>query len=173
LLARLLSKNKSFKKIFAKSVSLTTRPKRPGEREGRDYFFISPTEFLRLRRQKKILEWTRYLSYDYGTPRDFVEGQLKKGKCLLLCLDTKGALNIKRLYPKSSVTIFVLAPSLKELKKRIHRRSRETKREILKRLKLARKELTASKRYDYCIVNRDLPKTVAELRNIILGEIRR
>ena len=70
-----------------KSVSLTTRKKRTGEREGKDYFFASEAEFKRLLKAKKILEWTRYLGYYYGTPKSFIDRQLKKGKNILLCLD--------------------------------------------------------------------------------------
>lgn len=172
LLVRLLGKNKRLKKIFAKSVSFTTRPKRQGEVEGRDYFFISKDEFLRLRHLKKILEWTRYLSYYYGTPRAFVEGELKKAKSLILCLDVRGAFKIKQLYPKNSITIFVSPPSFRELRSRIVGRSSEAGEEILKRLSLAQAELAASEKYDYRIVNKDLEKTVAGLKNIILKEVK-
>jgi guanylate kinase len=106
LLKRALA-GKFLKKKFVKSVSITTRPKRSGEREARDYFFVKPLEFRRLNKAKKILEWTRYLGYYYGTKKEFLEERLIEGKHLALCLDHKGALRLKKLYPKNTVTIFV------------------------------------------------------------------
>ena len=172
-LAQKLTQAKALKNKFIKSISFTTRPKRQGERDKKDYLFLSDREFKEKRQAKKILEWTRYLDYYYGTPRDSVERQLDKGKHVLLCLDVKGALQIKRLYPQNTVTIFVMPPSLMTLKDRIRKRCRQTKREeIEQRLQLARRELAAAKRYDYCLINQDLKQAVRELQGIILQEDR-
>jgi len=170
ILKRLL-KIKVLKNRLVKSISFTTRPKRLGEREGKDYCFISEGEFRRKRRTKKLLEWTRYLGYYYATPKDFLVRQLAKDKHSILCLDRKGTLKIKRLYPKNTVTIFVMPPSLGALRERIEQRSRKTqKQEISRRINLAKKELQASRWYNYYVLNRDLRLAVRELKSIILSK---
>jgi guanylate kinase len=173
LLSHVLKDN-GLKNRLVKSLSFTTRPKRSGEREGKDYFFITERQFKQQRSTKKILEWTKYLGYYYATPRDFLERQIQKGKDILLCLDLKGAQKIKRFYPKNTVTIFVAPPSLEILGERIRRRCRKTKRvEIQQRIKRARLELLAMHRYDYCLVNKDLGQAVRQLKSAILKEIKR
>lgn len=167
-----LLKDKVLSKRLVKSVSLTTRPKRSGERNKKDYCFITQEQFRRKLKSKKILEWTKYLGYYYATPRDLLENELKKGKHILLCLDLKGGRSIKKLYPKNSVTVFVIPPSLQALKERIEGRCTKTKKEeIRKRLKLAREELLASASYDYSLANKNLNRAVKELRGIILKEL--
>jgi guanylate kinase len=158
---------------LAKSISVTTRPKRSGEREGKDYFFISPATFRRLKKAKKILEWTQYLGYHYGTKKDFLEGRLASGRSLALCLDLRGALRLKTLYPKETVTVFISPPSLQELRKRIAGRCRKTKpEEVNKRVNLAVAELQNSCRYDYVVKNNNLTRATARLGGIILNKIR-
>lgn len=165
--------HKVLSRKFVKSISVTTRPKRSGERQNKDYFFVSLKEFRRLNAAKKILEWTRYLGYYYGTKKDFVEGKLKQGKHIALCLDLKGALKIKRLYPENTVTIFILPPSIKILRKRIEGRCAKTRQEeIRSRLKLAKSELKGKSRYDYVLKNSNLTKATSRLKGIILKEIR-
>ncbi len=167
-LAERLVQTPPLKKKLFRSISLTTRPRRRGERNNRDYFFIEPQAFRGLLQRKKILEWTTYLGYHYATPREFVERQMRAGRHLLLCLDGKGALAIKKRYPKQTVTIFVLPPSLRELRGRILKRSCGTSlAEIESRLRVARRELLNARRYDYCIVNADLRKSVKQLEAII------
>jgi guanylate kinase len=167
-----LLKEKKIKKLFVKSVSFTTRKIRTGEQEGRDYFYISEKSFRQKLRGRKILEWTRYLGYYYATSRDFVSGQLKKGKSILLCLDLKGALKVKKLFPENSVTVFIKPPSIKELKRRIEQRCSKTcGKEIGKRLELAGKEALSAAKYDYRIVNKNLPQACQKLRGIALKEI--
>ena len=166
-----LFKNKGFKKNLVKSVSLTTRPKRSGERDRKDYFFITRQEFLRRKKAKKILEWTKYLGYYYATPRELVDKHLKAGRHIILCLDLKGAVRIKRLYPRNSITIFIVPPSLRALKHRIEGRSHETKsEEVSQRIGLAKEELAASRLYDYRIENRSLLQAVRQLEGVILTE---
>ena len=168
----LILKESVFKRIFVKSVSLSTRQKRLGEKHGRDYFFISKKEFLMLRRDKKILEWTRYLGYYYGTKKETVDISLSKGKNILLCLDLRGALRIKKLYPKDSVTIFVIPPSIRELHNRLKGRCAHTgDDEITKRVKLARLELRNSSKYDYTLRNANLVSAVKRLKDIIFKQI--
>jgi guanylate kinase len=159
------------RKKLVRSISFTTRPRRSREKNGEDYFFINETEFRQKLKAKKILEWTKYLGYYYATPRDFVEEQVRKNKQIILCLDLKGAARVKRLYRKNTVTIFIMPPSLETLRKRIEGRcSRTRKEEIKQRLRLARRELLASRKYDYCLVNNSLRRAVKELQRIILRE---
>jgi len=166
-----LVQDKKIGKRLVKSCSLTTRPKRSGEREAREYFFVSPREFERLLKAKKILEWTRYLGYYYGTPKEGLEEQLKAGKNVGICLDLKGSRIIKKLYPDNAVTIFVLPPSLGVLKERIQNRCSHThQEEVRQRLLLARRELQAAKEFDYSILNQNLPVALKKLKSIFLKE---
>jgi guanylate kinase len=171
LVARLI-RDKDLRQRLAKSVSVTTRPRRLKEKEGKDYFFLSPKRFRQQRQAKKILEWTRYLGHYYATPREFTEAQLAAGKSIMLSLDLKGASRLKRLYPGQAITIFILPPSLGVLRDRIEKRSPETKKtEIRRRLKLAEGEVLAAQEYDYCLVNQDLQNTFDRLKEIMLKEM--
>lgn len=167
-----LIQNRKIGKILVRSCSITTRPKRSGEREAKEYFFVTSQEFKRLLKTKKILEWTRYLGYYYGTPKEALEKQLNRGKHVGLCLDLKGARILKKLYPKNTVTIFVLPPSLSVLRERIQKRSRYTQeQEVAQRMLLARSELKAAGKFDYCILNQNLTAALKELKKIFLQEI--
>lgn len=171
-LLKSLLEAKPLKNKLVKSISFTTRPKRWDEKNGKDYFFISEREFQQKRKDKKFLEWTRYLGYYYATPKDFIERYLGKGRHIVLCLDLKGALKIKRLYPNNTVTIFVMSPSLEALRERIKKRSKKIKStEIRQRISLAKKELAAACRYDYRMVNKDLRGAVGELKEIIITSL--
>lgn len=167
-----LIRDRNLKYKLLKSISLTTRPKRPQERSGKDYFFVKKEQFIKLLKAKKILEWTRYLGYYYGTPKELVDRKLKLGKSIGFCLDLKGARALKRIYPKQAVTIFVKPPSINTLKKRIEQRCASAdKVETSKRLTLARKELRAAESFDYVVPNTDLKEAARKLKGIISGEI--
>jgi guanylate kinase len=171
LIKKLLG-SKQLKGRFVRSVSLTTRPKRPGENNSRDYFFITKQEFKQRLAAKQVLEWTRYLGYHYATPKYFVDRQIKQGKGLILCLDLRGALRIKRLYPKNTITIFITPPSLKALRDRIQKRCSKAKMtDVRRRLKLARQEIRGSHHYDYRLINRDLSDTAKRLKAIVLNQM--
>lgn len=160
------------RKKLARSISFTTRHRRSGERDGKDYFFIDKKQFNSLQKAKKILEWTKYSGYYYATPKEFVEERLKTGKHIVLCLDIKGASLVKRLYPENAVTIFVSPPSLEVLHHRIRNRCNKTKtEEIQQRIVLAKKELSAASNYDYCLLNQDLAAVTKELKAIIHNEL--
>ncbi|RJO65422.1 MAG: guanylate kinase [Candidatus Omnitrophota bacterium] len=153
---------------LARSVSYTTRPKRSGEKNGRDYRFINKNEFKEKRKAKKLLEWTEYLGYYYGTPKELRSDKSSARPGLVLCLDIKGARRVKKLYPENSVSIFVMPLSLKLLPQRMQKRCSKTgAKEIEQRLALAEEEVRASMHYDYRIVNKDLGKAIVALRNII------
>jgi guanylate kinase len=172
-LAKKILNQPQFKGKFIKSVSFTTRPKRPGERQGRDYIFVSAEEFQRLLKGKKILEHTRYLGYDYGTPSMLLEQSARRGLHIILCLDLKGASFVKRAYPARVVTIFIKPLSLSIVEQRILKRWAETGPEELdRRVQLASKELSCVDRYDYCLVNDNLNKAVKEIKGIIQAEVK-
>lgn len=163
---------KKISKELEKSVSFTTRPVRIGEKDCEDYFFISKKEFLQRLKEQKVLEWTKYLGYYYGTARDFVEAQLEIPRNLILCLDLKGAARIKELYPKNVVTIFIMPPSLEELARRIENRHRETsEEEIKKRLRLAKYEMDSAGEFDFRVINNDLVGAVKALKGIIATQL--
>ncbi|MFA6350275.1 MAG: guanylate kinase [Candidatus Omnitrophota bacterium] len=171
-LAELLLKSKQLKNKLIKSVSMTTRPKREEEKRGRAYFFVSRERFKQLNSRKKILEWTRYLGYYYGTPKSFIDKCLAGNRSPVLCLDVKGALRIKKIYPENTVTIFVVPPRIQELRLRIEKRSRLSAGEIRKRLQIAKKEIALRKLYNYRVVNRDLKQASKCLRDIVLSELK-
>ncbi len=172
-LAEAVLEDKSFFGILEKSISFTTRPRRRGEKDKKDYFFISEKDFLRAKKAQKIIEWTKYLGYYYGTDKEFVDSRLKKSQSLIFCLDLKGARRIRELYPKNSVTIFIMPPSLEELSQRIENRHRETsKEEISKRLRLAKREITCASEFDFCLKNDKFAAAVKALKSIIAREIK-
>jgi guanylate kinase len=171
-LAQAVLADRKFSGKLEKSVSFTTRPRRRGEKNKRDYFFIGEKEFLRGQKTQKILEWTRYLGYYYGTARDFVDSRLENSRSLILCLDLKGAARIRKLYPENSVTVFIMPPSLEELARRIENRQRETsEKEITKRLRLAKKEIACAPRFDFRVINGDLSRAAKKLKGIIAKRI--
>lgn len=155
---------------LAKTISVTTRPRRPGEHHGRDYFFVSPRMFLRKKRAGQFLESERIFGNSYGTPQKQVRDFLRAGKHVLLCIDVKGARTVCRKFPQA-VRIFVKAPSLQALKARLEKRGSEGDAAVAARLHTARRELKEAKRYDYAVVNDDLNKAAQRLSRIILSKI--
>ncbi len=157
---------------LAKSVSVTTRPPRWGEKNGKDYIFISAKEFERLKRNGALLEWAKNFGHSYGTPKDKVLKLLKSGKDVILAIDVKGATKIKRLYP-DGVFIFIVPPSLDELKRRLKHRGTDGAKEINKRIEIARKEMSYLPMYNYAVVNESINKAVARLEFIVKIERRK
>lgn len=157
---------------IAMSVSVTTRTPRRGERNGRDYLFITKREFERRKRCGGLLEWARNFGQYYGTPKDKVLNLLKSGKDVILAIDVKGAMKIKRLYP-AGVFIFIVPPSLDELRKRLKHRGADSVKEIKKRIEIAQKEMSYLPMYDYAVVNESINKAVAKLKDIVMAERRK
>jgi len=151
-----------------KTVSCTTREKRPGEVDGRDYHFISPREFQQLIAKGAFLEWARVLDDFYGTLKSEVRKITRAGHDALLCIDVQGAEQVKEKLP-SACSIFILPPSYSELKLRMEKR-KEKEGIILKRLKLARKEIKKVYNYDYYVVNDELNKAVKLIQYIIYAQ---
>jgi len=154
---------------FGRSISFTTREKRKGEKEGVDYYFVSRKDFQKKIKERQFAEWALVFGNYYGTPKKNIQKAEGKIKVLFLVLDVQGGLAVKRKYP-DSVLIFILPPSLIELKKRLSRRGTDKPEVIKKRLKVALKEITFCKRYDYIVVNRKLKDTVKLLEEIITAE---
>lgn len=157
---------------LAYSVSATTRAPRPGEAEGKDYFFITRQEFERRIANNEFLEYAEYAGNLYGTPRSYVENLLSRGVNVLLEIEVQGAMQVKRRMPEC-VSVFVLPPSYEELERRLRGRATEKEEKILERLETARRELGSAGQYDHRIVNADLGEAYARLREIFLSETAR
>jgi guanylate kinase len=152
-----------------RSISMTTRSPRHGERDGMDYIFIDKEEFLRRQKKNEFLECAKVFGEYYGTPKKYVKHLIDKGQDVLLSIDVQGAMKIKRLKVKA-VHIFILPPSMALLKERLFRRSTDSGREIAKRLRIAKKELSYLRRYDYAVVNNMLDSALENLRSIVIAE---
>ena len=150
------------------SVSFTTRPPRPGEREGVDYHFVTRETFQRLRRRKAFLEWARVDGELYGTSRDQVLRSLARGDDLLLEIDTQGAEQVRRRL-RGAVLIFILPPGPLDLRRRLLRRGAEP--EVLaRRLALARREVPQYRSYDYLVLNDRVETATRDLQAIVRAE---
>ena len=150
------------------SVSCTTRPPRPGDREGVDYRFVSDEEFTRMVGQGLFLEYARvHGGPRYGTLRADVERELDAGRDVLLEIDVQGARQVRSLMP-DAVMIFVLPPSDEELERRLRGRGTETEAELRARMESARQELREAQKYDRVLVNDDLEKASADLRTMVM-----
>jgi len=152
------------------SVSATTRPPRPGEVEGVDYHFLSSQEFERRRREGRFLECFQVFGgHWYGTPIEPVTSSLEEGKWVLLEIDVQGALCVMEQFP-DAVSIFLRAPSMEELERRLRDRGTDSEESIRTRLARARSELEQSHRYRYQVVNDDRERAVEEICRILAEE---
>jgi len=152
---------------LSRSISVTTRPMRRGERRGRAYHFISPAAFARLRRSGQLLEWAKVHGAYYGTPIEPIRAALSRGRSVVLSIDVQGARQVRRAIGKQAVLIFLLPPSLEELRERLVRRKTETAAAIRRRLAIARRELAAATRYDHRVVNDRLDIAVRRVAAIV------
>lgn len=148
------------------SVSVTTRDPRPGEVDGIHYWFITQERFDRLVAEGGLLEHASYSAHSYGTPRAQVEEQLAQGRDVILEIEVQGAMQIKRSFP-DAVFVFILPPSLEELRRRLSGRGTEPPQVVEARLAAAIRELEYAKEYDYLIVNDDLQRAEAKLEAVI------
>jgi guanylate kinase len=152
------------------SVSMTTREPREGEKEGKDYFYVTKNEFLEQIDKGNFLEYAVvYGDTYYGTPKDKVLKDLKKGIDVILVIDIQGALKIKEAIPEA-VFIFIMPPSMRELKNRLIKRNTETPEKILSRFKTAYKEINEATKYNYVVINDKLDVAVKKVESIILAE---
>ena len=148
------------------SVSVTTRPPRPGEVDGKDYFFISSEQFDRMVENNELLEHASHVQNSYGTPRSFVEDRLEKGFNVILDIEVQGARQVFENVP-DAVSVFVLPPSMQVLEQRLSARGTETEQTIAARLTRARQEIQEADFYQYTIVNDIIDNAAAELNAVI------
>lgn len=157
---------------YALSVSATTRAPRPGEEEGKAYFFKSREEFERMIEQDELIEYARYVDNYYGTPRSYVEEQLAQGRDVILEIEIQGARKVKKQFPEA-VLLFVTTKNIQILRERLLGRGTETAEVIDQRLARAVQESEGIEEYDYLVVNDELDVCVSEIHSIIESEHRR
>lgn len=159
----------NYSDTYALSISATTRTPRPGEVNGREYFFVSTEEFENMIAQDALIEHAQYVNNYYGTPRDYVFEQLENGKDVILEIEIQGALKVKEKYP-DTVLMFVSPPNAAELKKRLEGRGTEDAATIASRLSRAWQEAQGVENYDYFVINDVLDDCVKEVHAIIQNE---
>ena len=151
---------------YALSVSATTRSPRPGEADGREYFFRTNEEFERMIEKGELLEYARYVDHYYGTPKEYVLRNLEAGRDVLLEIETQGALAIRERFPEA-VLLFVTAPDAAQLKKRLTGRGTEDMAVIEKRLRRAAEEADGIEQYDYILVNDEVESCARRMHGLI------
>lgn len=151
------------------STSVTTRTPRPGEVNGENYFFVSKTKFEQMVEKDELLEHAFVHTNYYGTPKQFVFDQIENGEIVLLEIDVQGALQIKKKY-KEAVFIFLIPPTMEELRNRLVKRDTESEEEINTRFKNCFRELDFVGEYDYFVINDKVSQAVIDIENIIAAE---
>ncbi len=151
---------------MVQSVSVTTRAPRPGEKDGVHYFFRTKEEFEKLKEEGMLLEYAETFTNYYGTPRSFVEENLKNGRDVMLEIDVKGAIQVKKSYPEC-VSIFIVPPDMAELERRLRLRGTEDDEALKLRLKVAEEEILQSSFFDFVVVNDEVERAVAEIVSVI------
>ena len=152
------------------SVSVTTRPRRPGEIEGRDYRFIDLARFEAMVKRNELLEWAEVFGYRYGTPRRPVEKALRAGRDVLFDIDWQGTQQLREKARDDLVSVFILPPTVKELHRRLQRRAQDSRAIIVSRMAKAADEMSHWPEYDYVIVNRDIDDAFGQVRAILAAE---
>jgi len=151
------------------SVSCTTRAQRPGEIEGKNYFFKTKQEFQQMIASDELLEWAEFVGNYYGTPRKFVEEKLAEGKDVFLEIEVQGALQVMQKCPQA-VSIFLTPPRFSDLEERLRKRGTETEAVLQERLKKAKEEMGFMDRFTYVVTNDDVDEAVETIRALILQE---
>ncbi|HAQ79515.1 MAG: guanylate kinase [Bradyrhizobium sp. PARBB1] len=152
------------------SVSATTRPKRPGEVEARDYFFVDKKKFETMVEQGELLEWATVFDNLYGTPRAPVEAALSVGQDVLFDIDWQGTQQLHQKASVDVVRVFILPPSAADLEKRLHTRAQDSEEVIRGRMNRASHELSHWAEYDYIVVNQNVDDAFAEVQSILKAE---
>ncbi|MFN6461252.1 MAG: guanylate kinase [Nostoc sp. DedVER02] len=148
------------------SVSATTRSPRPGEIDGKNYYFVSRTKFEQLVAEGEFLEWAEFAGNYYGTPREAVLNQIQSGKLVVLEIELEGARQIRASFP-SALSIFILPPSFEELEKRIRSRAQDSEEAIARRLLRAKEEIQAADEFDIEIVNDDFETALNDIERVL------
>jgi guanylate kinase len=151
------------------SISFTTRARRQGEIGGHDYHFVTPAKFAAMKAKGEFAEWAKVHDFFYGTPRRLLDRCIRLGRDMILDIDVQGAQKIKRKYARA-VSIFLLPPSWRELKRRLARRGTDGRETIRRRLDNARGEMSDIIQYDYFVVNREVEESLKLLRSIVEAE---
>ena len=159
-----LKRNKTVSRV----VTATTRAPRKGEKDGKDYHFWTIKQFEQAIKKNQMLEWAQVHTSYYGIPKKSVDSLLKKGICPILVIDVQGARTIKKIYPQAAM-VFIIPPSLKELKKRILGRNDNTQ-DIELRLETAKKEIKELDNYDYVLLNANLAKAIEDMSGLVTAE---
>tara|TARA_B100001175_G_scaffold149024_1_gene126355 strand:+ start:386 stop:1012 length:627 start_codon:yes stop_codon:yes gene_type:complete len=150
------------------SISYTTRQKRINEKHGKDYYFVTIKEFNNLKKNHFFIETAKVFNHYYGSPYQNVVNSFKKNKSILFDIDWQGANKLRKKYSKDDIIdFFILPPNKKELKKRLHKRGRDNKKEIQMRLSLALSEISHHNDYKYVLINDKLNETISNIINII------
>jgi guanylate kinase len=152
------------------SVSVTTRPPRAGEVEGRDYHFIDAARFEAMKQGGELLEWAQVFGYSYGTPRRTVDEAIARGRDVLFDIDWQGTQKLRELARSDLVSVFVLPPSMKELERRLHSRAQDSDTVIAGRMAKAVDEMSHWAEYDYVVINREVDDAFAEVEAILAAE---
>ena len=152
------------------SVSVTTRGIREGEKEGRDYFFVSKEEFDKNIEEGNFLEYAQYGDNYYGTLKSYVFDNIDNGTNVIAVVDIQGGVNIENIFPEA-VLIFIMPPSFDELEKRLRGRGTDSEEAILKRLDIAKKEMEFSSHYDYVVINNTVDECINDIVDIIDKEV--
>ncbi len=155
---------------LVKSISATTRSRRPTEKKGREYLFLTPRMFEYKVRQGHFLEWQKVFGNYYGTPKRQALALVNQGTHVLLCIDVKGAKEVCKEFPRA-LKIFIKTPSLKVLRHRLTHRASETQETLATRLKVAKEELNEAKHYDHIVVNGHLDHATRDLERIVCQEL--
>lgn len=153
---------------YALSISMTTRNPRPGEVEGREYFFVSKETFEEKINRNGFVEYACYCDNYYGTPREYVEKQLEEGKDVILEIEIQGAMKVKEKFP-TALMLFVMPPSAEELKRRLEGRGTESAEVITQRLKRASEEAEGIEEYEFIVINDKLEECVKEMHSLIMA----
>lgn len=151
------------------SISCTSRSPRPGEIDGKDYYFLTKDEFIEKIDQGNFLEFAEYAGNYYGTPKDVIESKLDAGIDVILVIEIQGALKVKEKLPET-IFIFILPPSMRELKRRLDGRNTETKEAMLKRFQTAYKEINTVNKYNYVVINEVVEDAAKKINAILLSE---
>ena len=157
---------------YALSISATTRSRREGEVDGREYFFVSKERFQQMIEEGSLVEYAQYVNHYYGTPKEYVMRQMAQGKDVILEIEIQGALKVKKRFPEA-LLLFVTPPSAEELCRRLVGRGTETIEVINARLRRAAEEASGMEAYDYLLINDDIDRCVEEMHSLIQLQHRR
>ncbi len=157
-------------KNLALSISMTTRLKRPAEKDGREYHFVSKEEFEQHKQNGNLLEWAEVFGHSYGTPKKLVQDKLAEGTDILFDIDWQGGQQLRQEMADDVVTIFILPPSFSVLEERLHSRAQDSDAVIRSRMAEAKSELSHWAEYDYIIINDDLGDSLKRAQSILDAE---